>query len=77
MGKASEARVQMAIAMAASKYSPWEWHELPQGHRSGAIYNELRKLDAAAYHRRQKEQGRTGVVEAEGTEAREWRLRAA
>jgi hypothetical protein len=71
MGKASEARVQMAIALAASEYSPWEWHELPQGHRSGAIYRELRKLDAAAYRRRQTEQSQTAVVETEGTGLRQ------
>jgi hypothetical protein len=77
MGKACDARVQSALALAASKYSPWEWHDLPRGYRAGAVYRELRKLDAAAYSQRQKDKTGQGDVEMEGTEAREPYRRAA
>ena len=39
--------VLVAIARAASKYTPLEWFALPSSLRTRAIYRELRQLDAA------------------------------
>jgi hypothetical protein len=39
--------VQKAIDLASAPYSAHQWLELPTGHRSAAIYRELRRLDAA------------------------------
>jgi hypothetical protein len=49
-----ESAVQVAIARAASNYSPHEWFELPSSQRTRAIYRELQLLDAAASGRLQE-----------------------
>lgn len=46
--------VLVAIARAASKYTPLEWFALPSNHRTRAIYRELRQLDAATSGRPQR-----------------------
>jgi hypothetical protein len=59
--------VLVAIARAASQYTPLEWFALPSNHRTRAIYRELRLLDAATSGRpqgmvklRRSEHGRCG-----------------
>jgi hypothetical protein len=40
--------LQLALARAAAKFAPDQWHVLPPGHRTRTIYDELRRLDATA-----------------------------
>ena len=54
MADQQESVVLVAIARAASKYTPLEWFELPSGQRTRAIYLELRQLDAATCGRPQE-----------------------
>ena len=54
MADKHDSAVQVAIARAASNYSPHEWFELPSSQRTRAIYRELQQLDAAAFRRLQE-----------------------
>ena len=54
MAAERDSAVQVAIARAASNYSPHEWFELPSSQRTRAIYRELQQLDAAASGRLQE-----------------------
>ena len=49
MADQQESIVLVAIARAASQYTPLEWFALPSNHRTRAIYRELRQLDAATF----------------------------
>jgi hypothetical protein len=56
--------VLVAIARAASNYTPHEWFELPPSQRTGAIYRELQQFDAAASGRLQEVASSSHIVPA-------------